>query len=313
MKQSSFSDLEYQSKKKTTRKEKFLSEMDAILPWKLLLQPIRKHYPKPGSGRPPMALETMLRIYFMQQWYQLSDPAMEDSLYDIEAMRRFAQVRLDSIPDESTTLRFRHLLEAHELTKKLFRVTEHYMSEQGLILSEGTIVDASIISAPGSTKNKYHQRDPDMKQTKKGNQWYFGMKTHIGTDTQGRVHSIVVTDASVHDSVVVDDLIHGEETVLYGDKAYASQVRKEASEAQGVTWRINRKAKRGKKLNCADRSFNRKSNRTRSRVEHAFGVVKHLWGYRKVRYKGLAKNAVQVFTLFALSNLYMARKELAIS
>jgi len=152
-----------------------------------------------------------------------------------------------------------------------------------------------------------------MKQTKKGNQWYFGMKTHIGTDTQGRVHSIVVTDASVHDSVVVDDLIHGEETELYGDKAYASQARKEASEAHGVTWRINRKAKRGKKLNCADRSFNRKSNRTRARVEHAFGVVKHLWGYRKVRDKGLEKNAAQVFTLFALSNLYMARKELAIS
>ena len=313
MKQSSFSDLEYQSKKKTTRKEKFLSEMDTILPWKLLLKPIRKHYPKAGNGRPPMALETMLRIYFMQQWYQLSDPAMEDSLYDIEAMRRFAQITLDSIPDESTILRFRHFLEKHELTKKLFQVTEQYMSDQGLILSEGTIVDASIILAPSSTKNKDRQRDPDMKQTKKGNQWYFGMKTHIGTDTQGRVHSIVVTDASVHDSVVVDELIHGEETVLYGDKAYASQVRKEASEAQGMIWRINRKAKRGKKLNCADRSFNRKSNRTRARVEHAFGVVKHLWGYRKVRYKGLTKNAAQVFTLFALSNLYMARKELTIA
>ena len=313
MKQSSFSDLEYQSKKKTTRKEKFLSEMDAILPWKLLLKPIRKHYPKVGNGRPPMALESMLRIYFMQQWYQLSDPAMEDSLYDIEAMRRFAQVAMDNIPDESTILRFRHLLEQHTLTKKLFQVTEQYMSEQGLILSEGTIVDASIISAPSSTKNKDRKRDPEMKQTKKGNQWYFGMKSHIGTDTQGRVHSIVVTDASVHDSVVVDDLIHGEETTLYGDKAYASQARKEAAEENGVTWRINRKAKRGKKLNCADRSFNRKSNRTRARVEHAFGVVKHLWGYRKVRYKGLEKNAAQVFTLFALSNLYMARKELATS
>lgn len=313
MKQSSFSDLEYQSKKKTTRKEKFLSEMDTIFPWKLLLKPIHKHYPKAGNGRPPMALETMLRIYFMQQWYQLSDPAMEDSLYDIEAMRRFAQINLDSIPDESTILRFRHFLEKHELTKKLFQVTEQYMSDQGLILSEGTIVDASIISAPSSTKNKDRQRDPDMRQTKKGNQWYFGMKTHIGTDTQGRVHSLVVTDASVHDSVVADELIHGEETVLYGDKAYASQARKEACEAQGMEWRINRKAKRGKKLNCADRSFNRKSNRTRARVEHAFGVVKHLWGYRKVRYKGLTKNAAQVFTLFALSNLYMARKELAIA
>jgi IS5 family transposase len=179
-----------------------------------------------------------------------------------------------------------------------------------MILNEGTIVDASIVSAPSSTKNKERQRDPEMKQTKKGNQWYFGMKMHIGSDTRGRVHSIVVTDASVHDSTVAEDLIHGEENELYGDKAYANADRKEAYEAAGVTWRVNRKAKRGKKLNCADRSFNRKSNRTRAKVEHAFGVVKHLWGYRKVRYKGIAKNASQVFALFTLSNLYMARKEL---
>lgn len=313
MKQSSFSDLEYQTKKKTTRKERFLSEMDSILPWKLLLNPIRKDYPRAGNGRPPTSPETMLRIYFMQQWYQLSDPAMEDSLYDIEAMRRFGWVTLDGVPDESTICRFRHFLEEHELTKKLFQVSEQYLSEHGLLLSEGTIVDASIISAPSSTKNKERQRDPEMKQTKKGNQWYFGMKMHIGSDTQGRVHSVVVTDASVHDSVVADELIHGEETELYGDKAYASAERKKAHESKGVTWRINRKAKRGKKLNCADRAFNRKSNRRRARVEHAFGVVKNLWGYRKVRYKGLDKNATQVFMLFALSNLYMARKELAAS
>jgi len=312
MKQSSFSDLEYQAKKKTTRKEKFLSEMDRILPWKLLLKPIRKHYPKAGNGRPPIAPEIMLRIYFMQQWYQLSDPAMEDSLYDIESMRRFAKISLDSVPDESTILNFRHFLERHELTKKLFQSTEQYLSEHGMILSEGTIVDASIISAPSSTKNKDRQRDPEMSQTKKGNQWYFGMKAHIGSDTQGRVHSIVVTDASVHDSVVADELIHGEEQVIYGDKAYASAERKEAAEAKGVVWRVNRKAKRGKKLNCADRAFNLKSNKTRAKVEHAFGVVKHLWGYRKVKYKGLAKNATQVFSLFMLSNLYMARKELAV-
>jgi len=311
MKQSSFSDLEYQSKKKTTRKEKFLSEMDAILPWKLLLKPIRKHYPKPGNGRRPIDPEIMLRIYFMQQWYQLSDPAMEDSLYDIEAMRRFAKIALDSVPDESTICRFRHFLETHELTKKLFQSTEQYLSQNGMMLSEGTIVDASIVSAPSSTKNKERQRDPEMKQTKKGNQWYFGMKMHISSDTQGRVHSIVVTDASVHDSTVAEDLIHGEEDELYGDKAYANEERKESYESAGVTWRVNRKAKRGKKLNCADRSFNRKSNRTRAKVEHAFGVVKHLWGYRKVRYKGIAKNATQVFALFTLSNLYMARKELA--
>lgn len=311
MKQNSFSELEYQSKKKTTRKEKFLCEMDEILPWKQLLNPIRKHYPKAGNGRRPYPLESMLRIYFMQQWYQLSDPAMEDSLYDIESMRRFAQLSLDKIPDESTILGFRHLLEQHELTAKLFRVTEKYLSTHGLILSEGTIVDASIVSAPSSTKNKDRERDPDMKQSKKGNQWYFGMKMHIGIDKQGRVHSVAVTDAATHDSTMMNELLHGEETEIYGDKAYANQGKKAEAEASGITWRVNRKAKRGKKLNCADRAFNRKSNRTRARVEHAFGVVKNLFGYRKVRYKGLAKNAAQVFTLFALSNLYMARKELA--
>lgn len=311
MKQSSFSELEYQSKKKTTRKERFLSEMDEILPWKQLLKPIRKYYPKAGNGRRPYDLESMLCIYFMQQWYQLSDPAMEDSLYDIESMRRFAKLSLDKIPDESTILGFRHLLEKHALTAKLFRVTEKYLSNHGLILSEGTIVDASIISAPSSTKNKDRERDPEMKQSKKGNQWYFGMKVHIGTDTQGRAHSVAVTDAATHDSIMMDDLLHGEETKIYGDKAYANQEKKAAAEASGITWRVNRKAKRGKKLNCADRAFNRKSNRTRAKVEHAFGVVKNVFGYRKVRYKGLAKNAAQVFTLFALSNLYMARKELS--
>ena len=312
MEQSSFSDLEYQCKKKTTRKEKFLSEMDNVIPWKTILKPIRKHYPKPGNGRRPFDPEVMLRIYFMQQWYQLSDPAMEDSLYDIESMRRFAKVKLSSIPDESTILNFRHFLETHNLTATLFQTIQMYLSDHGLILSEGTIVDASIIHAPSSTKNKERQRDPEMNQTKKGNQWYFGMKVHLGTDTQGRSHSIAVTEASAHDSTMMDELLHGQETHVYGDKAYASEERKEKAESQGITWRVNRKAKRGRKLNCADRAFNRKSNRTRARVEHAFGVVKHLWGYRKIRYKGLAKNAAQVFTLFALANVYMARKELAV-
>ena len=172
-------------------------------------------------------------------------------------------------------------------------------------------MDATIISAPSSTKNEKRERDPQMKQTKKGNQWHFGMKVHVGTDEQGRAHSVAVTDASVHDSQVMDDLLHGDEDVVYGDKAYASAERKAQLEASGVICRINRKARRGKKLNCADRSFNRKSNRTRARVEHIFGVVKHIWGYRKVRYKGLNKNACQVFTLMALANLYLARRQLA--
>ena len=311
MKQSSFSDLAYEHKKKTTRKERFLKEMDAILPWDKLLKPILRKYPKPGQGRHPIPAAVMLRIYFLQQWYGLSDPGMEDSLYDVESMRRFAGVDLDAIPDETTILKFRHFLEAHRLTEALFRLTRRYLSERGLLLHEGTIVDASIINAPSSTKNRERKRDPEMKQTKKGNAWYFGMKTHIGTDTQGRVHSVAVTDAAVHDSVVMDECLHGEEAVIYGDKAYASEGRRQAAVARDIEWRVNRKARRGKRLNCADRSFNRKSNRTRSRVEHAFGVVKHLWGYRKVRYRGLEKNAAQVFALFALANFYLARRELA--
>lgn len=310
MNRPSFSDLEYDVKKKKTRKEKFLQEMDEILPWKELLGVIKRHYPKGGNGRPPIGLEPMLRIYFMQQWYGLSDPAMEDSLYDITSMRRFAGLSLDNIPDESTILRFRHRLERNNLTQKLFRKTEKYLSEKNLMVSSGTIVDATIISAPSSTKNEERKRDPEMKQTKKGNQWHFGMKVHVGTDTQGRAHSVAVTDASVHDSTVMDDLLHGDETEIYGDKAYGSRERQGRLESQGVTWRVNRKARRGKKLTCADRSFNRKSNRTRARVEHLFGVVKNLWGYRKVRYRGLDKNAAQVFTLLALANLYLARRDL---
>lgn len=310
MEQISFGDLDHQHKKKKTRRDLFLSQMDQIIPWSICEELIRPHYPVGGNGRPPKALSGMLRIYFLQQWYNYSDPSMEEALYDIPALRQFSQFDYDQIPDESTILGFRHLLEAHDLTEQLFQLMEQYLSERGLILSEGTIVDASLVAAPPSTKNKDKTRDPEMKQTKKGNQWHFGMKMHIGSDTQGRVHSVAVTDAAVHDSQVLDDLLHGEEQVIYGDKAYANRDRQTEFEANDVTWRINRKAKRGKKLNAADKAFNRKSNRTRARVEHAFGVVKNLWGYRKVRYKGIAKNAAQVFTLFALANLYMARHEL---
>lgn len=310
MSQSSFADLEYDHKKKVTRKERFLGEMYAIIPWKTLLKPIRRHYPKAGNGRRPIGLEIMLRIYFMQQWYGLSDPAMEDSLYDIEAMRRFAGVDLSGIPDETSILNFRHLLERHGLTETLFRKTERYLSDKGLILSEGTIVDATIIAAPTSTKNQDRQRDPEMKQTKKGNQWYFGIKAHVGTDIQGYVHSIVVTDASVHDSQIMDDLMHGEEQYVYGDKAYASQQRQAEYAAEGIAWRVSRKAARGQTLSATDLAWNRHNSRTRAMGEHAFGVVKHLWKYTKVRYKGLEKNAAQVFTLFALANVYRARKPL---
>lgn len=309
MTQMSFSDEAYTSKRKTTRKERFLSEMNAVLPWPDLLKPILKKYPKPGHGRRPIPAEVMLRIYFLQQWYGLSDPAMEDSLYDVESMRRFAGVALDGIPDETTICKFRHFLEKHRLTEVLFQRSQEYLSQRGLMVNEGTIVDATIIAAPSSTKNRDKARDPEMGSTRKGNTWHFGLKAHVGSDPQGRVHSVVVTSASVHDSEIMEDCLHGQEKVIYGDKAYVSAQRQQEAESQGIAWRIHRKATRRRKLTCADLSFNRKNNRVRARVEHPFGVIKHLWGYSKVRYRGLAKNAAQVFTLFALANFYLARRE----
>ena len=313
MKTVSFASLAYDNKKKKTRREKFLEEMDKVIPWEELLQDIKEYYPKAGNGRQPMPLARMLRIYFMQQWYGLSDPAMEDALYDIESMRRFADIDIgnDEVPDETTILHFRHLLEKHELTKKIFEKTKRYLSEKGLLLREGTIVDATIISAPTSTKNQTNTRDKEMHQTKKGNQWYFGMKAHVGTDTgKGLVHNVVVTDAAVHDSQVMDELLHGEEQTVYGDRAYTSEKRKADYEARGIKWRVNRKACRHYQLNSEDVEYNHQQSRIRAKGEHAFLVVKHLWHYHKVRYKGLFKNAAQVFSLFALANLYLVRHEL---
>lgn len=308
-----FASLAYDNKKKTTRREKFLGEMDEVMPWEELLKIVEEHYPKVGNGRQPMPLERMLRIYFLQQWYGLSDPGMEDALYDSEAMRRFVRIDLagDAIPDETTVLNFRHLLERHHLTEQIFEVTKGYLSEKGLLLREGTIVDATILNAPPSTKNTTRTRDPEMKQTKKGNQWYFGMKAHVGTDPRrGLVHSIVVTNAAVHDSQVMEKLLHGEERAVYGDKAYADKGKREAFESRGIEWHIDRKGTAGHPLTPMDQDWNREQHRTRAKGEHAFLVVKHLWGYRKVRYKGLLKNAAQVFSLFALANLYLVRQDL---
>ena len=314
MKVLSFASLAYENKKKKTRREEFLEEMDRVIPWKELIEVIRPYYPKAGNGRQPMPLEMMLRVYFMQQWYGLSDPAMEDSLYDIESMRRFAGINLetDTIPDETTVLHFRHLLEKHNLTKKIFDETQRYLKEKGLLLREGTIVDATIINAPSSTKNREGKRDEEMKQTKKGNQWYFGMKAHVGTDTgKGLVHSVVVTNAAVHDSQVMDELLHGEEEAVYGDKAYASEERKVEYESRGIEWCVKKKANRGKQLTEEDKEYNHRQGKIRAKVEHAFLVVKHIWQHRKVRYKGLYKNAVQFYSLFTLANLYLVRHELA--
>ena len=311
----SFASLAYDSKKKKTRREKFLQEMDRVIPWKDLIPIIKRYYPKAGNGRQPMPLERMLRIYFMQQWYALSDPAMEDALYDIESMRRFAGIDLaaDVVPDETTILHFRHLLEKHELTKKIFEKTQRYLTEKGLLLREGTIVDATIINASSSTKNRDNTRDKEMKQTKKGNQWYFGMKTHVGTDsTTGLAHSIVVTDAGVHDSQVMDELLHGDEKAVYGDRAYTSEKKRREYEDRGIKWCVSRKACRHYQLTPEDVEYNHRQSQVRAKGEHAFLVVKHLWHYTKVRYKGLFKNTAQVFSLFALANLYLARRGLAV-
>jgi len=308
-----FASLAYDNKKKKTRREKFLQEMDQVIPWKDLTEIIEKYYPKAGNGRQPMPLEMMLKIYFMQQWYALSDPAMEDALYDIESMRRFAGIDIaaDVVPDETTILHFRHLLEKNQLTRKLFEKTQRYLTEKGLLLKEGTIVDATIINAPSSTKNKDNTRDKEMKQTKKGNQWYFGMKAHVGTDSKtGLAHSIVVTDAGVHDSQVMDELLHGQEQAVYGDRAYTSEKKRAEYEARGIKWCVNRKACRHYQLTAEDVEYNHKQSQVRAKGEHAFLVVKHLWHYQKVRYKGLFKNATQVFSLFALANLYLVRNEL---
>jgi IS5 family transposase len=309
----SFASLAYENKKKKTRREKFLEEMDKVIPWQELLQDIKKYYPKAGNGRQPLPLAKMLRIYFMQQWYGLSDPAMEDALYDMESLRRFADIDIaaDVIPDETTILHFRHLLERHALTKKIFEKTQRYLSDKGLLLREGTIVDATIINAPSSTKNRDKTRDKEMRQTKKGNQWYFGMKAHVGTDTgRGLAHSIVVTDAAVHDSQIMDELLHGEELAVYGDKAYTSEEKRTEYEARGIQWCVNRKANRHHHLTQEDVDYNHKQSQIRAKGEHAFLVVKHLWRYQKVRYKGLYKNAAQVFSLFALANLYLVRHDL---
>ncbi len=313
MNQPSFASLAYESKKKRTRKEKFLTEMDQIIPWKKLTRLIAPHYPKGSSGRPPMGIEKMLRIYFMQQWFNMSDPAMEDALYDSNSMARFAGIDLscDPVPDETTILKFRHLLEKHNLTKRMFASIGRHLEDRGLLLREGTIVDATLIDAHTSTKNKDNKRDPDMTQTRKGNQWYFGMKAHTGTDPKNRtVHTVVATTASVHDSQVMDDLLHGQEEAVYGDKAYASEGKRKDFEERGVKWCVSKKAARGKKLNKRETQRNRRMSRTRARGEHPYHVVKCIFGYRKVRYRGIIKNAAQIFTLFSLANLYLVRGQL---
>ncbi len=299
---------------KTTRREAFLSEMDRIVPWKRLRNIVKPYYFKgEGVGRRPIELERMLRIHFLQQWFNLSDPAVEEALYDMLSMRAFARIDLGEapVPDETTICKYRHLLEKHDLGKKLLAEVNRYLAESGIKVSGGTIVDATIIHAPSSTKNQDGERDPEMHQTKKGNQWHFGMKAHIGVDSCSKVvHSVVVTAANVHDSKVLPELLHGNETRVYGDSAYVGKgevIRGKSPRARAF---INKRAYRNRPLSDQDRETNRRKSSIRSRVEHVFGTVKGFFGFRKVRYRGLAKNENRLNVLFALSNLFMVKKRL---
>ena len=309
--QRTFASMAWQAKGKVTRRERFLAEMDAVIPWTRLLGLLAAHYPKAGNGRQPLGMEKMLRIYFLQQWFNLSDPQAEDAIYDSESMRRFARVELgdEVVPDESTILRFRHLLERHGLTQAIFDSITGLLEERRLLLRSGTIVDATIIAAPSSTKNASATRDPEMKQTRKGKNWHFGMKLHIGADKRGIVHTVRATNAAVADITQLPDLLHGQEREVFGDQAYWKEDDRAFLESWGVRYRINRRPSR-RPLSQRWRMINRARSRTRARGEHAFRIVKQLWGFAKVRYRGLAKNLARAQTMFALANLYQFRREL---
>jgi IS5 family transposase len=296
--------------RRPTKRDAFLATMEEIVPWAELCSVIEPHYPKAGNGRPPIGLERMLRMYCVQHWFNLADEACEDALLDSVALRRFVGIDLgrERVPDGTTLLKFRRLLEKHKLGEALFAKVGEVLQARGLKLGTGTIVDATIIGAPSSTKNADKQRDPEMHQTRKGQQWYFGMKLHIGVDSgTGLAHSAVVTAANVHDKHPLPQLLHGEEEEVFGDCAYASQeelIRAKAPKAMDLT---NQRVRKGSMTEELERLLNRAKSSVRSRVEHVFGVVKRLWGFDKVRYRGLAKNATRSFVALGLANIYLAR------
>ncbi len=314
MRQTTLSDAGFDKYRKKTRKERFPDDMEKIIPWAELAEAIEPFYPKPkGAGRRPVGVERMLRIHFLQHWFNLSDPAAEEALYDSRAMRRFVGIDLgrEPAPDETTVCKFRHRMERHNLGDRLFGLVNEYLRENGLKVNRGTIVDASIIDAPSSTKNRKKERDPEMHQTRKGRQWYFGMKAHIGVDSRSKlIHSVVATPANVHDSRVLRNLLHGEETRVWGDSAYSGQkavISEGAPEAKDFT---QAKGSRYRKLTEAERSRNRNKSRVRAKVEHQFGIIKRQFGFTKVRYRGLSKNAHRLIVACALSNLVMAKQTL---
>jgi transposase, IS5 family len=294
-----------------------LEEMERVVPWGVLVQIVEPHYPRAKTGRPPFGIETMLRIHYLQQWFGLSDPAMEEALHDVPLYREFAKLEgvTARLPDETTILRFRHLLERHELAVDMLRVVNDILQAKGLMMRTGTAVDATLISAPSSTKNADGARDPEMKQTRKGNNWYFGMKAHIGVDAQsGLVHTVAGTAANVNDLTMAGALLHGDEEAAFGDAGYQG-VHKRA-EAAGPIWHVAMRPGKRRKLNLfiepdfvAERVEKMKAS-IRAKVEHPFRVIKRQFGFTKVRYRGLAKNTAQIVTLFALSNLWMARRQI---
>jgi transposase, IS5 family len=313
MKQMTLSASGFDRYAKTTRRAAFLAEMERVVPWSELCALIEPFYPKAGNGRAPIGLERMLRIYFLQQWFNLSDPAVEEALYDSLAMRSFVGIDLgrEPVPDETTACKFRHLLEKHEIGRQLFEQVHVHLEKQGIKVSRGTIVDATIISAPSSTKNAAGERDPDMHQTKKGKQWYFGMKAHIGVDSKTKViHAVVATAANVADSTILPDLLHGEETRVWGDQAYKGKtdvIREHAPKALDFT---NRRYRFKKRIDEVQRAKNRTKSKVRAKVEHVFGVIKGVFGFVKARYRGLDKNANRLFATCALANLFMVRLHL---
>lgn len=313
-KQTTFAEAGFEKHYKPTRREQFLTEMDRVVPWVELCALIEPFYPKnDGAGRPTVGLERMLRVYFLQQWFNLSDPAVEEALYDSRAMRAFVGIDLgrEGAPDETTVCKFRHLLEAHSLGEHLFALVNAHLAASGLTLSRGSIVDATIINAPASTKNKTKTRDPEMHQTKKGNQWYFGMKAHLGIDSKLKlIHSVVATAANVHDSTILPDLLHGAETRVWGDSAYTGQgeaIRAAAPKARDFT---HEKATRAHPLTDEQRARNTTKSRVRAKGEHPFLIIKRIFGFMKTRYRGLMKNANRLFVTCALANLFMVRRRL---
>ena len=317
--QGSFSQAEYAGKKKQTRRDRFLAEMEQVVPWARLVERLRPLYPKGERGRPPIGLERMLRIHFLQQWYGLADGAMEDALYDSQALRGFAGIDLTvaGVPDATTVLNFRHWLEQHELTQALFAEVSAMLEERGLLMRQGTIVDATIIAAPPSTKNKSKSRDPEMHQTKKGNQWHFGMKAHIGVDVaSGVVHSLIGTAANEADINQMAAVLHGRESDVFADAGYTGADKRPEHADRDVCWNIA--IKRGiikalpKGLRDLAEPVERALAQVRAWVEHPFHIVKNLFRHKKLRYRGLAKNTAQLHTLFALANLVIVKKTLLV-